>query len=190
MMTLLVSEKHALRAKTEDFIQAVYSREYAARIEAFPSRLLVMLDSKGEIACAAGIRSSEDGFFSECYLDSAIEDALAASACKPVSRDAVLEVSMLVTRAPSAAVAFISQIVEFGEISGFDWAFFTLTRRLKGLLDRIGLDLKLLGSADKTRVQNAESWGRYYEAHPRVYAVERSRVSTYMANHNLVVVNA
>lgn len=190
MITLLVSQQHALRSKTEAFIRSAYEREFGAHVEAFPARILAMLDTQGEIISAAGIRSSEDGFFSESYLDGPIEERLAMFACKPVSRNAVVEVSTLVTRAPSVAVSFIRQIIEFGEISGFEWVFFTLTKRLRGLLSRMELELRALGAADKTRIQNADSWGRYYETQPQVYAVERGCVSDYISTLDRAAVNA
>jgi hypothetical protein len=67
----------------------------------------------------------------------------------------------------------VSRIIDWGASSGFEWSFFTLTRRLSVLLDRLGLELVLLGDADAARVEDPQSWGTYYRQNPRVYAVSR-----------------
>ena len=71
--TIVISESHGLRLRTEEFIKDVYAKEYNAKLNLFPSKLIAMLDGQGDILCAAGLRSSDDGFFSECYLSTPIE---------------------------------------------------------------------------------------------------------------------
>src|ERR1700682_2439004 len=100
------------------------------RLETFPSRIIAVLDDRDEILCAAGLRFLDDGFFSERYLDAPIEDVVSAMSASAVTRSAIFEVTTLASRAPLATAEFITEIGNFGEKAGFDWSFFTLTRRL------------------------------------------------------------
>jgi len=190
MAALLVPENHRLRFKTEQFIRAVYLEEYKATLGAFPSKLLAVLDEHGNIICAAGLRSCHDGFFSECYLDQPIEAALTQATGRSVRRQSVFEISTFASRAPNLIVCFIGQIIEYGEAAGFDWAFFTLTRRLRLLLNRIGLDLTPLGSADSARLTDPTSWGSYYETDPGIYAGGRDSFSALFESRHRIASNA
>ena len=173
MATLVIPEHHRLRRKAEQFIREVYEEEYGAQLSAFPRRLLVKIGQQGEILCAAGLRTSAEGFFSERYLDTTVETALTRVRGQPVARDRIFETSTFASRSPRAVPLFIGQIIEWGETNGFEWSFFTITRRLSTLLDRLGLDLAPLGRADPARIENAGSWGSYYAQEPSVFAVNR-----------------
>ena len=190
MATLVIPQHHRLRAKAERFIREVYEEEYGARLCAFPRRLLVKIDLQGEILCAAGLRTSAEGFFSERYLDTAIETALARFQGQPVARERIFETSTFASRSPRAVPLFIGQIIDWGENSGFEWSFFTITRRLSTLLDRLGLDLAPLGQADPARIENADSWGSYYEQEPQVFAVNRECQIGNLAARRRQAVNA
>ena len=190
MAALLVPEHHRLRFKAEQFIRAVYLEEYNATLGAFPSKLLAILDEHGNIICAAGICSCHDGFFSECYLDEPIEAALARGTGHSVRRESIFEISTFASRAPNLIVCFIGQIIEYGEAAGFDWAFFTLTRRLRLLLDRIGLELTPLGLADIARITDPTSWGSYYETDPSIYAGGRDSFSALFESRHRTASNA
>ena len=190
MATLVIPEHHRLRGKAEHFIREVYEEEYGARLGAFPRRLLVEIGLQGEILCAAGLRTSAEGFFSERYLDTTIETALTRVRGQPVAREHIFETSTFASRSPRAVPLFVGQIIDWGENSGFEWSFFTITRRLSTLLDRLGLELAPLGRADPARIGNADSWGSYYEQEPRVYAVNRDcRIGNFAARR-LQAVNA
>ena len=173
MATLVIPEHHRLRGKAEQFIREVYEEEYGAQLSAFPHRLLVKIGQQGEILCAAGLRTSAEGFFSERYLDTTVETALAGVRGRPVARERIFETSTFASRSPRAVPLFVGQIIDWGEASGFEWGFFTITRRLSTLLDRLGLDLAPLGRADPARIENAGAWGSYYDQEPAVFAANR-----------------
>ena len=170
---LLVRRSDCLRSEVEDFIKQTFHDNYGARPSSFPSKLITVISESGDISCAAGLRSEEDGFFSECYFDFSIEDVIFQKTGVSVDRAGLLEVSTLASCSPKNIVPFITKIVDYGESAGFDWAFFTLTQRLKLLLRRMGLDLVLLGRADIACVSDPERWGSYYRTNPFVYAVAR-----------------
>jgi hypothetical protein len=169
--TIIAERDHPLRPSIEGFIRAVYEDEYGAAVGAFPSLLLGLAESDGSILCAAALRTERDPFFSEAYLDEPIEQILSGLAGASVDRAQIFEVSTLASRAPKATTQFINSIVAYGQAQGFAWSFFTLTRRLRLIVERLGLEPIFLAEADPRRVSNVERWGDYYTHQPCVFAV-------------------
>jgi Thermostable hemolysin len=176
LKTSILTIDHPRRHSAEDFIKTVYAARYGARLETFPSRIIALLGNRDEVLCAAGLRFFDDGFFSERYLDTPIEDAVSAISARPVNRSAIFEVTTLASRAPLATTEFIAEIGAFGEEAGFEWSFFTLTRRLYLMVRRLGIALTYLAEADQGRIADSERWGTYYASQPRVYAVVSRRL--------------
>ena len=139
----------------------------------FPATLIAMVSGRDELLCAAGLRFAADGFFSECYLDAPVDEVLSALWCEGVGREKIFEVTSLASRSPHIVGSFLRKIVACGKAAGFEWAFFTATTPLKGLLERIGLPLMPLAVADRARVAHPDDWGSYYELSPSVCAVHR-----------------
>ncbi len=173
LKTTVIDVDDPLRASAERFIREIYASRYGARLDVFPSRLLTIVDARDEILCAAGLRFQADQFFSERYLDVPIEDALGARSHRTVSRSEIFEVTTLASRAPRSTASFIESIGVFGESNGFAWSFFTLTRRLHRLVERLGHPLIHLADADYRRIPDHERWGTYYASEPKVFAVAR-----------------
>src|SRR5882757_9128977 len=176
--TALLTNDDPRRPSAEAFIKNTYTARYGARLETFPSRIFALLDHRGEILCAAGLRFLDDGFFSERYLDAPIEDVVSAISARTVTRSAIFEVTTLASRAPLATAEFIAEIGTFGEKAGFEWSFFTLTRRLHLMVSRLGIAPTFLGEADHRRIADSERWGTYYACQPKVYAVASRRLRT------------
>lgn len=169
--TALLTNDDDRRRSAEELIKDTYADRYGARLETFPSRIIALLDHRDQVLCAAGLRFLDDGFFSESYLDAPIEDVASAILARPVNRSAIFEVTTLASRAPLATAEFISEIGTFGEKAGFEWSFFTLTRRLHLMVRRLGIALTYLGEADRRRIADSERWGTYYACQPKVFAV-------------------
>jgi len=159
------------RDGVELFIKDVYTLRYGARIDEFPSRLISLVDDVDKIICAAGLRTAEDGFFSEKYLDTSIDAALSAMSGLTIGRNEIFEVSTLASLSPKNIVEFIQGIISFGHENRFRWSFFTLTARLHRLLERIGVAPVYLAEANKNRIMNFEKWGSYYDFQPMIYAI-------------------
>src|ERR1700692_4197423 len=155
LKTTLLTMDDARRRSAEEFIKNTYAARYGARLETFPSRIIAVLDDRDEILCAAGLRFLDDGFFSECYLDAPIEDVVSAISARAVNRSAIFEVTTLASRAPLVTGEFIAEIGIFGEKAGFEWTFFTLTRRLHLMVGRLGIAPILLGEADRRRAASS-----------------------------------
>jgi hypothetical protein len=174
--TVVIREGHALRSDVEIFIRNVYSAEYGAQLQTFPCRLFALMNERAEIICAAGVRLQEDGFFSELYLDSPIEQALGTASKRTITRGEIFEVSTFASRAPRATMQFIKSLGMFGELNGFAWSFFTLTQRLHRLVERLGHPLTHLADADCRRIPGHQRWGTYYASQPKVFAIASPRL--------------
>jgi hypothetical protein len=173
----LLTNDDPLKHSAEEFIKNIYAARYGARLETFPTRIITLLNNRDEILCAAGLRFFDDEFFSERYLDTPIEDAISAISAGPVNRSAIFEVTTLASRAPLVTAEFIAEIGAFGEKAGFEWSFFTLTRRLHLMVRRLDIALTYLGEADRRRIADSERWGTYYASQPKVYAVASRRLT-------------
>lgn len=187
---IVVTQSHARRSEVEHFIADVYRRHYGASVPEFPPTLLALLGRDGNWLCASGLRFAESDFFSECYLDEPIEILLARASGAAVNRESIFEVSGLASRAPARAAQFLHYIVSYGDTAGFDWAFFTATKRLRSLLSALGLPHIALGDAYKQRAQNPQVWGSYYDGAPLVCAVSRSAAQIYLNKQTSTVVHA
>jgi hypothetical protein len=174
--TVIIREGDVLRSMVETFIRNVYATEYGARLQTFPSRLFALMNEHAEIICAAGVRLQEDGFFSELYLDSPIEQALGTASKRTITRGEIFEVSTFASRAPRATMQFIKSLGMFGELNGFAWSFFTLTQRLHRLVERLGHPLTHLADADYRRIPGHQRWGTYYASQPKVFAIANPRL--------------
>ena len=175
--TVVIREDDALRGLAETFIRNVYAVQYGAQLEGFPSRIFAVLNDKDKIVCAAGVRLQEDGFFSERYLDSPIQQVLGVTSKRTIARGEIFEVTTLASQAPRATANFIEAVGAFGESNGFLWSFFTLTRRLRLLVDRLGHSLTHLADADPRRIPDHERWGTYYASEPKVFAIASPRLA-------------
>jgi hypothetical protein len=174
--TIVIREGDALRGIVETFIRNVYSAEYGAQLQTFPSRLFALTNAGSEIICAAGVRLQEDGFFSEHYLNSPIEQALSTASERIITRSEIFEVTTFASRAPHATMQFITSLGLFGELNGFAWSFFTLTQRLHRLVERMGHPLTHLADADFRRIPDHQRWGTYYASQPKVFAIASPRL--------------
>lgn len=169
--TAIVTRTDPGRFEIEAFIKKVYSLRYNASVDDFPARLIAFRGDDDELLCAAGLRTAEDGFFSEHYLDAPIEKILGDLSSQAVARDEIVEVSTLVSLAPNEVSQFIADMISFGKANGFSWSFFTATARLRRIVEKLGLCPIYLADADRERIVNFERWGNYYAEKPRVFAI-------------------
>jgi hypothetical protein len=174
---ICVRNGHRWRVPVEDFIRATYQEYFGASIANFPSLIVARFDSRNELVCAAGIRTSSDGFFSESYLDEPVEDVLSALSGVNVDRGSIFEVSTLVSRSHASTRGFVEEIISLGEGQGFSWSFFTATHGLAVMLERWRLKMTCLARADQRRIGEWMRWGNYYSYDPRVFAVASGRGS-------------
>lgn len=158
------------RAEAEDHVRRVYEQAYQADIRSFAPLLVAARRTDGDILCAAGVRTAQDGFFSETYLDVDFGAALLAATGMEVPRGAIMEVVSLASTSPFPVLPMLDAMIRRGRACGMTCGVFTATAALRQLLRRARLDFVALAPADPARIAHPERWGRYYEADPWVCA--------------------
>lgn len=181
MQLLQISPGHALWPATSLFIRSTYVDHYSAHIANLPHKIVALIDTRNQVHCAAGLRDCSEPYFSEAYLDHPIETVIGGIAGRRVERHEIVEVANLASRTPAASARFMRELILYGETLGFNWAFFTATLRLEGLLRRLRLPLIELGTASADRVPDPAAWGTYYDAKPKVLAIGRDDLAPFLA---------
>jgi hypothetical protein len=177
MQFLKIDCDHLLRRRVEDCIKTVYAEEYGASINDFPKLLVALVDDNGKPVCAAGLRFSGDGFFSERYLSQPIDRILDQAWASSVRRRQIAEVTSLVGAKPGVSLLLIKHIVDLLRQRSVSWAFFTATERLRAILRRTGVPVLDIGRTSIDCVEDPDQWGGYYDTNPRVVAVHDSMLS-------------
>ena len=180
MKLIPLSPGHPLWPAVSIFIRTTYLEHYGARLGTLPANIVALVDGQDRVLCAAGLRSAPEPFFSEFYLEQPIEALIAKRAGKPVQRAEIVEVTALVSRTPAVSVHFMRELILYGDMLGFNWAFFTATERLEKILRRMGLPLIDLAPAERERVPTPEAWGGYYDNHPKVLAIGRDNLAPFL----------
>jgi hypothetical protein len=137
----------------------------------FMPTLLSWREGPGQLG-VVGVRSAlDEPLYLEQYLDSPIEHALADRTGRQVSRARIVEVGHLATRNCLTAARIAAALPRYLLELEYEWIVFTGTRTVRGILQRLGAPLHELGVASAECVSTTrDSWGRYYDADPRVYA--------------------
>lgn len=161
--------------EARDHIQSVYSACYGARIERFAPRLVTARNLDGEIVCAAGVRTAKDGFFSDSYVDGGFANALHFPDGAPVPLNQVMEVVSVASATPFPVLGVLDFLLGWGRENGMRCGVFTVTSKLRRLIDRTGIDYTAICRADPARIQNADSWGSNYDQDPWVCASTEGR---------------
>ncbi len=176
----VITARHELRQQAEAFVHQTYRQRFGANVRHAPNTLLAMVDDSGTIHCVAGLRRAAEGFLSQHYLGAPLVEVIGALDGQPMHPEEIVEISGLASRSPLCSLQFIGVIVRFCTQQGYRWSVFTVTRRLAVLLKRKGLPLVELAAADARRMPDAQCWGRYYEAEPRVCAISRAHVTDFL----------
>lgn len=153
------------------FIASTFAQSFGARIVVEPLPLAVVTGCDGRIIAAAGMRTCEDGFFSQVYLDLDIPDALSRLGRGPVLAEEIIEVVSLASTRPAATLPLIEAITDEGRRHGKTWGLFTATRRLADMLARTGSPVERLVAAQPGRIADPARWGSYYQTDPWVCAM-------------------
>lgn len=171
-MFVAIPRHDRLRDLVEAAIQRLYGDRYGVCLSSFAPTLLAEIDESGHVTCAAGIRFGGEKFFFEHYLDRPIEKVLQAHVGAHIERETIVEVCHLAGNGASGSLPFVAKLIQFLRTFDTEWAVFTATKPLRGLLQRNRLAMIELGTAHRSRVPNPENWGRYFDYDPRIMAVD------------------
>ncbi len=174
-----LAEDSPARAEAEQHIHDVYKEVYDADITRFAPRLVTVRNPAGQILCAAGLRTAQDGFFSDVYLDGGFGHVLGPDG-RPLPQGQIMEVVSLASVTPFPVLAMLDVVAGWGRARGMVCGVFTATAKLRRLFERTGLDYAKLAPADPARVASPESWGSYYAHDPWVCACLDRQVAPVM----------
>lgn len=170
MQTIIVEDRDAEHAQVYEtalrHVQNIHDRSFAARMASRPPRMAVALNRDGQIACAAAIRCSHEGFFSQHYLDEPVSAVLSRRTGLEVSARDLLEVGGLACTSPFSAYPTLQAIFEWGRQRGIGWGLFTATAEIRRLIQRARITPLLLAQAQPSRVPDSGQWGSYYDHDP------------------------
>jgi hypothetical protein len=161
---ILDSKPSAARKQAEAAVAQHYAQIHGAAVTQFLPTLMA-LHQGGKPVGVLGVRDGSEPFFLERYLASPVEDLLAT----PRSR--IVEVGNMVALCPGGSRHLIAALTAWLDVQGYSWSIFTATAPLRNAFRKLGIPMHDLGPASMEAVSDAESWGRYYEANPRVTAV-------------------
>ena len=167
----LLGEAETARSTVERFIQVVFKRAYGARLHHFLPYLLCMRE-EGSLLAALGIRPAAGSeLFLETYLDTVVEQCLAARSGHPIDRSRLVEVGNLASAHGGGARALIITLTAYLQGAGYEWAVFTATPKVRNNFAKLGIELIHLAPADGQRLgPDLADWGSYYDQAPLVVA--------------------
>ncbi|HEX4881134.1 MAG TPA: thermostable hemolysin [Porticoccaceae bacterium] len=159
------------RKRIERYIALRYARRHDACINHF-SPWLLAIASKGQPHAALGIcPAAQQPLFLERYLNTPVEQCLAAQFRQPVARDGIVEIGNLAASDSTARRLLFAALVTVLARAGQQWLVCTATARVRCLIQAMGLPLHTLATADADRLgEDRARWGRYYSDHPQVVA--------------------
>jgi hypothetical protein len=180
----LVEPEREQRYEAQEFITRAYDRIFGAKLRSFYPSLITLHEDGWRLCGAAGARHADgQRLFLEQYLDCSAESAIAGQAGGEVSRRGIVEIGNLSVARPALTYPFMGMIGGWLQAYEVEWLVFALTRTLRRLFQRAGVDLIDLGAAEPRRLQEAsDHWGDYYDHEPRVTAV---RLSSGLAHFRL-----
>ncbi|MBI2379172.1 MAG: thermostable hemolysin [Gammaproteobacteria bacterium] len=165
-----IGRDHPRRAEAEAFVAASFLAQYGACLHHFLPTLLAQRDERGELVGVAGCATAAGhALFLEQYLDTPVEEAIAARTGLHLPRSAIVEVGNLATTSPGGARLLIRAVTAHLHGQGHRWVVFTATRMLQNAFRRLGLQPQVLAPADPARLgSDAKDWGTYYAQAPQV----------------------
>jgi len=161
----------AERMRVEAFIEAQFKHSYGAILQSHYPTLMSVQDLQGNILAAVGFRVASQGYlYLEQYFDQSIETVLASSLDQHIERHKIVETGALASIESGASVFLFIALNTFLNQQGYTHEVATITQQLERYFSMVGMDMRYLGQADATRLDdNGRSWGSYYDTNPRVF---------------------
>ena len=183
----LYGTKYGERAYLERFIAEKYLQIHNAQLNEFLP-LLFGVRRNSEWIGAVGIRPGMyRPMFLEQYLDSPIEQQVAALSNQPVDRFSLVEIGNLAIARKGYGSLFMAMIAAVLAEAGYEWMVFTVTEQVERLIGRLGFKPHYLKGAEPERLVGEKSiWGSYYENNPRVMVGKLETAMTVIAQNTML----
>jgi hypothetical protein len=162
--------------RAAQLVQSRYRETFDADVLPSPQYFITMSEPPGPatpepaiLACVGFTCTASPNFFSERYLDTPIEEIIASRTGVACARDEVGEIGSLASVSRLAGLELIRFLPLITWSHGKRFVLATVTRRLAGMLLRIGLEHHAVSDSSPSRLHDHEQkqWGRYYNAQPQ-----------------------
>lgn len=166
----ITSKNSPERSQVEAFIESIYDKTYGAAIGSHYPMLLSVRDRQGKILAALGFRpAARAPLFMEQYLDIPVENAISRAFSCPVARERIVEIGNLASAGHGGAVFLFIALMAYLDCQKFSHLALTGTKVLRGYFRKLGLDPRIMGVADPSRLPDGgKSWGTYYATEPKL----------------------
>jgi len=167
----VVDSSHPLWKEVTYQIRIRYKHAFGAVLCSFMPKFLVMMKGS-KIISICGFQSAENKpLFLEQYLPTQADTVLTGAFGEQVNRSQLVEFGQLSLFTKGTSPLHFYMIAELLVSQGYEWGICTATDPLHALMARLGLEPKVIASADKSCVPNADKvWGSYYQTSPRILA--------------------
>ncbi len=168
--TLMEATNQVAREQLRTFIGEQFRNHFDAQVPDDTQRLLGVFGHDGELLAAFGIRTREDGFFSEHYLVEPLHVALLRKTGERFDPERVAEVSHFAIASAREFKPMVRLIAEGLSRLHFDHVVCTATRCLIRYFARRHLTPTILTEARLTDLPEVQrqQWGSYYLRDPAV----------------------
>jgi hypothetical protein len=169
----MLEQQNQGREQAERFIHNAYRRVFNANLKNFYPGIVSLNTRRGGLNGAVGVRYAQgQALFLEQYLDDSAESRLSAVAGQPAGRDSIVELGNLSVSRPAMTYPFINLMGNWLSSYRVEWMIFALTRTLRGLFERSGVEMLELGTAYQSSLSPDDTdWGNYYLHDPRIMAI-------------------
>lgn len=162
---------HPLWNSVVEHVSLRYQQAFGADLRVFMPGYLTLLDANSIVSVCGFRIAADEPLFLEQYLDAPAQDLISQLFETHVERSNLVEFGHLASFAKGMSPLHFLLIAEYLVDNGFEWCIFTATDPLYALMSRLGLDPRLITSADAEKVLDSEkTWGTYYEHQPKVFA--------------------
>lgn len=165
-----VRAETAVAETVANFIRRRFQIAYGARPALRIPPLLALTSAQGSLLAAVGVRNADrERLFLEDYLNGPVEMLIPEVG---PSRGGIAEIAHLAGVEAGISRLLFASLATWLKVEGYDWVVCTGTDQLRNSFRRVGIEPRVLANADPARLSDGgKGWGRYYDHHPVVMAL-------------------
>ena len=165
-----VSPDSAMAETVAGFIRRRFHIAYGARPALRIPNLLALTSSQDSLLAAAGIRNAaRERLFLEDYLNGGVEALIPEAG---LERRRIAEIAHLAGVEAGISRYLFASLALWLKAEGYEWVVCTGTDQLRNSFRRVGIEPQVLAVADPASLSDGGiGWGRYYDHHPVVMAL-------------------
>ncbi|RBP32285.1 thermostable hemolysin [Marinobacter pelagius] len=165
-----IAPQTAMAETVAGFIRRRFMQAYGADPALRIPELLALTTAQGSLLAAVGVRNAgRERLFLEDYLSVPVE---AVMPLPGTERQEIAEIAHLAGVEAGVSRYLFASLSVWLNAAGYEWVVCTGTDQLRNSFHRLGIGTQVLANADPARLPDSGAgWGRYYDHHPVVMAV-------------------